>query len=113
MINLNILEKIDNGNCAVEELIELLGEKNPIILYHVMIAIGKYEIFNKDIIKTLNELSFKRESKDKLIGYYKIGDLAMVTLKKIGFNLEVIPTYQKLDDFEQGMILKLYSEIDW
>ncbi len=37
----------------------------------------------------------------------------MVTLKKIGFNLEVIPAYQKLDDFEQGMILKLYSEIDW
>ncbi|MEB7453650.1 MULTISPECIES: hypothetical protein [Lysinibacillus] len=110
---MNILEKINNGNCAVEELIELLGEKNPIILYHVMIAIGKYEIFNEDLIKTLNDLSFKRESKDKLIGYYKIGDLAMVTLKKIGFTLEAIPTYQKLDDFEKGMIVKLYSEIDW
>ena len=109
---MNILEKINNGNCAVEELIELLGEKNPIILYHVMIAIGKYEIFNEDLIKTLNDLSFKRESKDKLIGYYKIGDLAMVTLKKIGFTLEAIPTYQKLDDFEKGMIVKLYSEID-
>ncbi|WP_230584512.1 hypothetical protein [Lysinibacillus sphaericus] len=109
---MNILEKISNGNCAVEELIELLGEKNPIILYHVMIAIGKYEIFNEDLIKTLNDLSFKRESKDKLIGYYKIGDLAMVTLKKIGFTLEAIPTYQKLDDFEKGMIVKLYSEID-
>ncbi|MFI8922102.1 hypothetical protein ACQKG7_23340 [Lysinibacillus fusiformis] len=107
------MEKINNGNCAVEELIELLGEKNPIILYHVMIAIGKYEIFNEDLIKTLNDLSFKRESKDKLIGYYKIGDLAMVTLKKIGFTLEAIPTYQKLDDFEKGMIVKLYSEIDW
>ncbi|WP_243432727.1 hypothetical protein [Lysinibacillus sphaericus] len=71
------MEKINNGNCAVEELIELLGEKNPIILYHVMIAIGKYEIFNEDLIKTLNDLSFKRESKDKLIGYYKIGDLAI------------------------------------
>ncbi|MGC7931691.1 hypothetical protein ACP3VS_24215 [Lysinibacillus sp. VIII_CA] len=106
------MEKISNGNCAVEELIELLGEKNPIILYHVMIAIGKYEIFNEDLIKTLNDLSFKRESKDKLIGYYKIGDLAMVTLKKIGFTLEAIPTYQKLDDFEKGMIVKLYSEID-
>ncbi|MBG9755938.1 hypothetical protein ABD89_19320 [Lysinibacillus sphaericus] len=78
-----------------------------------MIAIGKYEIFNEDLIKTLNDLSFKRESKDKLIGYYKIGDLAMVTLKKIGFTLEAIPTYQKLDDFEKGMIVKLYSEIDW
>ncbi|MFF6014094.1 hypothetical protein VO178_17490 [Lysinibacillus fusiformis] len=110
---MNILEKINNGNCAVEELIEILGEKNPIILYHVMIAIGKYEIFNEDLIKTLNDLSFKRESKDKLIGYYKIGDLAMVTLKKIGFTLEAIPTYQKLDDFEKGMIVKLYSEIDW
>ncbi|KEK12302.1 hypothetical protein EP18_06690 [Lysinibacillus sphaericus] len=110
---MDILEKINNGNYAVEELIELLGEKNPIILYHVMIAIGKYEIFSEDLIKTLNDLSFKRESKDKLIGYYKIGDLAMVTLKKIGFSLEAIPTYQKLDDFEKGMIVKLYSEIDW
>ena len=107
------MEKINNGNYAAEELIELLGEKNPIILYHVMIAIGKYEIFSEDLIKTLNDLSFKRESKDKLIGYYKIGDLAMVTLKKIGFSLEAIPTYQKLDDFEKGMIVKLYSEIDW
>lgn len=110
---MNILEKIDNGDCSVKELVELLGEKNPIILYHVMIAIGKYGIYNEELIETLNKLSFKRESKDKLIGYYKIGDLAMVTLKKIGFNLEIIPTYQTLDDFEQGMILKLYNEIDW
>lgn len=58
-------------------------------------------------------MSFKRESKDKLIGYYKIGDLAIVTLQKIGFNVEVMPSYQILDNFERRMILQLYNEIDW
>ncbi|MGE7945171.1 hypothetical protein ACQKNB_24305 [Lysinibacillus xylanilyticus] len=77
---MNILKKIDKGECAVEELAELLDEKNPIILYHVMVSIGKYGMYNEDIIKRLNKMSFKRESKDKLIGYYKVGDLAIVTL---------------------------------
>ncbi|MEC2077042.1 hypothetical protein [Metabacillus fastidiosus] len=110
---MNIVEKIDKGNCSVEELEKLLDEKNPIILYYTMTAIGNYGGYNENIITKLNKLSFKREANDKLLGYYKIGDLAIVTLQKIGENVDGISSYQTLDDFERKMLIQLAKEVGW
>ncbi|MDQ0233539.1 hypothetical protein [Metabacillus malikii] len=107
------VDKINTGNCSVEELENLLDKNNPIILYHVMTAIGNYGVHNDKIMKKLYELSFKRNTEDKLLGYYKIGDLAILTLQKIGENIEDISTYQTLDDFDRKMLLQLATEIGW
>ncbi|WP_342566749.1 hypothetical protein MKY09_11945 [Psychrobacillus sp. FSL K6-4046] len=41
---MNLVDKIIVGNCSAEELEKLLDEQNPIILYHVMTAIGKFGV---------------------------------------------------------------------
>ncbi|WCM17674.1 hypothetical protein [Priestia filamentosa] len=110
---MNIVEKIEKGDCTVKELEKLLDEKSPLILYHVMRAIGKYKIYNDNIISKLNEMFSKREMENKLIGYHKIGDLAIATLQAIGEKIEELSSYQKLDDFDRNMIAQLSKEIDW
>lgn len=110
---MNLVDRINEGNCSVDELENLLDEKNPIILYHVMVYIGNSSNHNEEIIGKLYKLSFKRETKDKLLGYYKIGDLAIVTLQKIGVNIQEIASYQTLDYFDQKMLLQLAKEIGW
>lgn len=110
---MNLVDKINVGNCSAEELEKLLDEQNPIILYHVMTAIGKFGVYNENIMKKLYILSFKREAEDKLLGYYKVGDLAIVTLQKIGENIEEISSYQILDDFDRKVLKQLAKEIGW
>jgi len=110
---MTLLNNIKEGKCSVDELEELLDERNPMILYHVMTAIGKREIYNERILKKLYELSYKRDMKDKLLGYYKVGDLAIVTLQRIGENIDELPPFQGLNDFDKKMLVQLAKEIDW
>lgn len=110
---MTLIDRINEGQCSVDELEHLLNEKNPIILYHTMMAIGNFNIYNEKIIEKLYSLTGRRENKDKLLGYYKTGDLAIVTLKKIGINIIEIPSYQKLDEFDRKMIFQLVKEIGW
>jgi hypothetical protein len=44
-----------------------------------MTQIGKEGFRTEKMIKKLSELSLKREPQDKLLGYYKVGDLAIAT----------------------------------
>lgn len=78
-----------------------------------MSAIGNFGVYNENVMKKLYNLSFKRETKDKLLGYYKIGDLAIVTLQKIGKNIDEISSYQILDDFDRKVLLQLAKEVGW
>ncbi|MCE4049000.1 hypothetical protein [Bacillus sp. Au-Bac7] len=109
---MNLVDKINEGNCSADELAKLLDDNNPIILYHVMTAIGNYDIYNEQVKKKLYELTFKRGTTDKLLGYYKIGDLAIVTLQKIGENIDST-SYENLDDFDMKMLLQLTKEVGW
>ncbi|MEC4568765.1 hypothetical protein L8C07_22700 [Paenibacillus sp. CMAA1739] len=45
-----------------------------------MTHIGKEGIRAEEILKKLNGLSLKREPQDKLLGNYKVGDLAIATI---------------------------------
>ncbi len=50
---MNIVDKINEGSCTADELEKLLDEQNPIILYHVMSAIGNFGVYNENVMKKL------------------------------------------------------------
>ncbi|MDA1478342.1 hypothetical protein [Bacillus changyiensis] len=110
---MNIVKKIEEEKCSIDELKNFLDDKNPIVLYHTMTYIGKKGYNTVDIKAKLNQLSSKRQTEDKLLGIYKIGDLAMATLKKIGVQEPEISEYQNLDDFDKETVKRLFEEIDW
>ncbi|CCC85182.1 hypothetical protein PPM_2245 [Paenibacillus polymyxa M1] len=91
----------------------LLEEKNPIVLYHAMTHIGKESIHTEEIIKKLSGLSLKREPQDKLLGHYKVGDLAIATMIKLGEKESEISGFKILDDFEIKMVFRLFEEVEW
>ncbi|MFS0870931.1 hypothetical protein [Paenibacillus xylanilyticus] len=110
---MNLIKKIEEGKCSIEELQLLLNEENPIVLYHVMTYIGKEKLDTKGIKEKLEELSSKRGSSDKLLGYYKVGDLAIATLIKLGKAPSKLSSYQSLSEFDQKMIINLLEELEW
>ncbi|WP_342428931.1 hypothetical protein [Paenibacillus sp. FSL L8-0158] len=110
---MNIVKKIEEGKCSIQELENLLEEKNPIVLYHAMTHIGKESIRTEEIIKKLSGLSLKREPQDKLIGHYKVGDLAIATMIKLGEKENEISGFKILDDFEKKMVFRLFEEVEW
>jgi len=110
---MNIVKKIEEGKCTIQELENLLEEKNPIVLYHALTHIGKEGLRTEEIIKKLSELSSKREPQDKLIGHYKVGDLAIATMIKLGEKEDEITGFKILDEFEKKMVFRLFEEIEW
>ncbi|QDY82531.1 hypothetical protein FQU75_03420 [Paenibacillus polymyxa] len=110
---MNIAKKIEQGKCSLNELENLLEEENPIVLYHAMTHIVKEGIRAEAILKKLNGLSLKREPQDKLLGNYKVGDLAIATMIKLGENEDKISSFKILDEFEKRMLFRLFEEVDW
>ncbi|MGW9531008.1 hypothetical protein ACWHAM_25545, partial [Paenibacillus terrae] len=98
---------------SIDELENLLEEKNPIVLYHAMTHIGKEGFRTEEIIKKLSELSLKREPQDKLLGHYKVGDLAIATMIKLGEKEDEISGFEILDEFEKKMVFRLFEEVEW
>ncbi|MGM1022719.1 MAG: hypothetical protein ACQEXV_19950 [Bacillota bacterium] len=66
-----------------------------------MTRIGKEGFRTEKMIKKLSELSLKREPQDKLLGHYKVGDLAIATLIKLGEKKEEISGLRFLDEFKK------------
>ncbi|MGY5486906.1 hypothetical protein [Paenibacillus sp. ALE2] len=110
---MNIVKKLEEGKCSIDELENLLEEKNPIVLYHAMTHIGKEGIRAEEILKKLNELSLKREPQDKLLGTYKVGDLAIATMIKLGEKEDEITGFEILVEFEKKMLFRLFEEVEW
>ncbi|WP_411343868.1 hypothetical protein ACE3MZ_20055 [Paenibacillus sp. WLX1005] len=109
---MDIVKRINEGNCSIEELEVFLEENNPVILYHTMTYIGKSKYYTQNMLDRLNDLSLRRSPQDKLIGYYKIGDLALATLIKLDeINNKI--SLEDLNEFDKNMIMRLYEEIDW
>ncbi len=110
---MNIIKKIQEEKCSISELIALLEESNPIIIYHTIVCIGKNKYNTKEILEKLTELSSKRQPQDKLIGNYKIGDLALAAIVKLEEKDNKVALFENVDEYEEKMILRLYEEIDW
>jgi len=48
-----------------------------------------------------------------LIGNYKIGDLAIATMIKLGEKDKEVAIFKNMGEFDKKMIMKLYEDIDW
>ncbi|MDT9721076.1 hypothetical protein QVE09_19420 [Paenibacillus sp. ClWae2A] len=110
---MNLIKKIEEGQCSIDELQLLLNEANPIVLYHVMTYIGKEKLGSTGINEKLEELTSRRGASDKLIGYYKVGDLAIATLIKLDKKTDEIAIFKSMDDFDKKMIFNLIEELEW
>ncbi|MFS8215365.1 hypothetical protein [Paenibacillus polymyxa] len=64
-----IVKKFEDEKCSIDELENLLEEKNPIVLNHAMTHIGKEGILTEVIFEKLKGLSLKREHQGKLLGH--------------------------------------------
>jgi len=79
-------KKLDNGEFTNRELVEWLDSNNPTILYSLITMIVNKGINDTAITDKLLSMSNKLDNENKVLGYYKIGHLAMSALLKLGID---------------------------
>lgn len=102
---MNIISRLKNNELTGDELLKLLDSSNPIILYETISCIVNNHVTDKVIIDKLIQLSKLLDDKYKMLGYYKLGHVAMGALLKLGFD-ERIVFKSDLDNFEKEMAIK-------
>gem|GEM_PF-1814702 len=105
-------KKLDNGEFTNRELVEWLDSNNPTILYSLITMIVNKGINDTAITDKLLSMSNKLDNENKVLGYYKIGHLAMSALLKLGIDSDVV-FGGGLDSFEKEMTLKFLNDNDW
>lgn len=105
MLLINVIHKLKNNDICKNELLNYLDCSNTIILYHVITYIVNHAITDKIIIDKLFQLSQLLNEKYTMLGYYKIGHVAMAALLKLGFD-EKIVFQNNLDDLEKETTIK-------
>lgn len=107
MSNNKIIKKIQEGIYDKGELQEFLEINNVFVMSNTMKEIIKLQYKTEAIINRLIEISEYRGNEHILIGVYKIGHLAIATLLKLGFSKEELDCYNRLDEYEKNIVLKL------
>jgi len=110
---MNINQKLDSGAYTEDDLIEYLDSNAPILLYKVAKLIVLNSIKTDKIIKKLYDISNKLEMEYSILGYYKIGHLAMSTLIKLGISSDDIFAKIVLDEFEKETVINFERDSDW
>ena len=105
--NNKIIKKIQEGIYDKGELQEFLEINNVFVMSNTMKEIIKLQYKTEAIINRLIEISEYRGNEHILIGVYKIGHLAIATLLKLGFSKEELDCYNRLDEYEKNIVLKL------
>ena len=109
---MNIKKRIESREYTNNELVEWLDNNNPTIFYLLVTTIVSNDIKDTTIINKLLNLSKKLDNENKVLGYYKIGHLAMSALLKLGIESYVVFSTD-LDPFEREMTLKFLNDNDW
>ena len=109
---MNTIDKLKNNEYDIFELMNILDDPNPIVLYNVFMCIANNRIKEKPLIDKLSSLSIKLNNEDKALGYYKTGHLAMSVLLKLGVDEdEVFPDGLSL--FDREAVWKFYHDNSW
>lgn len=107
---MNIVDKLKNKECSEEELLECLESFNPIILYETMSYIVRNHIMEKKIVNKLIYLSKFMSDEYKMLGYYKIGHVAMGTLLKLGVDEKEVFT-SDIDEFDKATVERFINNV--
>ena len=113
MSNNEIIKRIQDGVYSKKELQEFLNINNVFVLSNTMKEIIKLQYKTDSIIDRLLEISQYRNREHILIGIYTIGHLAIATLLKLGIKKEELDCYNKLDEFEKDIVLKLVEGYEY
>ena len=99
--NMSINQRIDNKLYTEDDLLQYLDSTNPILLYKVSKIIVEGNMKKDRIIEKLFDIAVKLEEKDSILGYYKIGHLAMSNLMKLGMSSDEVFSKMNLNEFEK------------
>ena len=105
---MNIIERLKGNNFTEDELLECLVSTNPIVLYEAITCIVKNNIVDRIIADKLFQLSELLSDEYKMLGYYKIGHVAMGALLKLGFEEKKV-FKSDLDEFEKETAIKFFQ----
>lgn len=108
---MNINDKLQNNEFSKDELLKCLDSSNPIVLYKTITCIVNNHITDKIITDKLFQLSKLLNDKYQMLGYYKLGHIAMGALLKLGFDENVV-FKDDLDSFEKETVIK-FSKSAW
>lgn len=101
---MNVVNKLQTNKVTIEEVMESLDKFNPIVLYETISYIVRNNICDEMIIDKLIQLSEKLDDEYKMLGYYKLGHVAMAALWKLGYDEKIV--FKKgIDEFEKKMTL--------
>lgn len=108
---MNIVEKLKNDEFTNDELVGYLENPNPIVLYATISCIVRNGIIEEKIIEKLLTLTKMLGEEHKMLGYYKLGHIAMGALLKLGIDEKLI-FRNDLDSFEKEIAIK-FSQSAW
>lgn len=97
---------------TISELLQQLDNPNPIILYKALMIIGNNHIADIDIVNKLFSIKLKLDVGDKMLGYYKIGHLAMGVLLQLGVDKNTVFT-EDVDEFDRQTVIRFCNECNW
>lgn len=107
---MNSVDKLKSNEYTEEEMLKYLDSLNPIILYESILCIVRNHIADKIIIDKLIQLSELLGDEYKMLGYYKVGHVAMAALLKLGISHNIVFD-NNLDDFDKETVMKFFQEI--
>lgn len=105
---MSIVDRLKNNELTKNELLTCLDSSNPIILYEAITCIVNNQITDNMITNKLIQLTELLSDKYKMLGYYKLGHVAMGALLKLGFD-EKIVFKNDLDSFEKETTIKFFQ----
>ena len=109
---MNIKKRIKANDYTIDELVEWMDLSNPIILYEIFVSIVQHNIKHQQVIEKLHEISCKMGKEDVMLGYYKIGHVAMGVLGVLGID-ETDIFSENLDDFDKELVRKFVKDSNW
>lgn len=105
---MNIVNRLKKNELTKNELLTCLDSSNPIVLYEAITCIVNNQITDEMITNKLIQLTELLSDKYKMLGYYKLGHVAMGALLKLGFDEETV-FKNDLDNFEKETAIKFFQ----
>lgn len=104
MSYLSLAKRIMNDELSHEELIENLDTPNVVVLQQVMLKLVRHDIKSEFVCEKLVQYTTFMDRRFKILGFYKIGHLAIHSLKKLGYMKEYEDIYNGLEEQNQELV---------
>lgn len=108
---MTIVDRLRNDACTTEEAIVCLESSNPIVLYAAMTYLVRNHITDDSAKKALLNIRGRLSDEDKMLGFYRIGHVAMGALLKLGVPEDQV-FQPDLDPWDKEITIK-FADDGW